>query len=237
MSEGYPEILLKNNFSMRSLRVFLVENHEDTARYMRLFLEQLSYKVCIAADMATALREIPKSRCDVLISDIGLPDGDGWQLMEKLGDNRPQYAIAMSGYGTGNDQRRSRAAGYKSVDGPDLDFEMRSFASLGQKKFGRSILCVFIPFSNPIFERIRNAHFSEGRELERCRIRNELHKGVSQQLLGAAFGCKLLAGKVATLNKGLGKKALDLAELLNEAVLELQNLVHSNQNQIPRQKC
>ena len=97
---------------MRPLRVFLVENHEDSVRYMKLFLEQLSYKVCIAADMATALREIPKSHSDVLISDIGLPDGDGWQLMEKLGDNRPRYAIAMSGRGTGNDQRRSRAAGY-----------------------------------------------------------------------------------------------------------------------------
>ena len=66
----------------------------------------------VAADMVSALREIPESRCDVLISDIGLPDGDGWQLMEKLGDNRPQFAIAMSGYGTVNDQRRSRAAGY-----------------------------------------------------------------------------------------------------------------------------
>jgi CheY-like chemotaxis protein len=97
---------------MSSLRLFLVENHEDTVRYMQLFLEQLSYKVCIATDMGTALREIPKSHCDVLISDIGLPDGDGWQLMEKLGDNRPPFAIAMSGYGTGNDQRRSRAAGY-----------------------------------------------------------------------------------------------------------------------------
>jgi DNA-binding response OmpR family regulator len=97
---------------MRSLTVFLVENHEDTVRYMRLYLEQLSYKVLVAADMATALREIPKSHCDVLISDIGLPDGDGWQLMEELGDSRPQFAIAMSGYGTGNDQRRSRAAGY-----------------------------------------------------------------------------------------------------------------------------
>jgi CheY-like chemotaxis protein len=97
---------------MSSLRVFLVENHEETVRYMQLFLEQLGYKVCVAADMATALLEIPKSHCDVLISDIGLPDGDGWQLMEKLGDNRPHFAIAMSGYGTGNDQRRSRAAGY-----------------------------------------------------------------------------------------------------------------------------
>ena len=106
------ETLLKNNFSMRPLRVFLVENHEDTVRYMQLYLEQLSYKVSIAADMATALREIPRSSCDVLISDIGLPDGDGWQLMEKLGDHRPRFAIAMSGYGTANDQQKSRAAGY-----------------------------------------------------------------------------------------------------------------------------
>src|SRR5690348_5644389 len=84
---------------MGSLCLFLVENHEDTVRYIRLYLEQLDYKVCVAADMAAALREIPKSRCDVLISDIGLPDGDGWQLMEKLGKHRPQFAIAISGYG------------------------------------------------------------------------------------------------------------------------------------------
>lgn len=112
MCRGPRETLLKNNFSMHSLRVFLVENHEDTVRYMQLYLEQLSYKVTVAADMVSALREIPESRCDVLISDIGLPDGDGWQLLEKLGDHRPQFAIAMSGYGTVNDQRRSRAAGY-----------------------------------------------------------------------------------------------------------------------------
>jgi hypothetical protein len=120
---------------------------------------------------------------------------------------------------------------FKSVDGRALDFEMRSFFSLGHKKFGRSILCVFIPLTNPIFERVCDAHLSEGRELERCRIRNELHNGVSQRLLGAAFGCKLLAGKVATLSEGLGKEASDLAELVNEAVIELQNLVQSSQNQ------
>ena len=97
---------------MGSLSVFLVENHEDTVRYMQLYLEQLGYQVSVAADMATALREIPNSHCDVLISDIGLPDGDGWQLMEKLRSHRPAFAIAMSGYGTSDDQRKSRAAGY-----------------------------------------------------------------------------------------------------------------------------
>jgi hypothetical protein len=120
---------------------------------------------------------------------------------------------------------------FKSVDGRTLDFEMRSVASFGQKKFSRSILCVFIPLTNQIFAPVCDAHLSEGRELERCRIRNELHQGVSQQLLGAAFGCKLLARKVAALSEGLGKEASDLAELVNEAVIELQNLVQSSQNQ------
>jgi hypothetical protein len=120
---------------------------------------------------------------------------------------------------------------FKSVDGRPLAFEMRSTVSVGQTKFDQSILCVFIPYTNPFFERVCDAHVAEGRELERCRIRSELHKGVSQQLLGAAFGCKLLAGKVVTLSEELGKEASDLAELLNEAVVELQNLVHSNQNQ------
>jgi hypothetical protein len=120
---------------------------------------------------------------------------------------------------------------FKSDDGRVLDFEMRSSAFVGQKKLGQSFLCVFIPYTSPFFERICDAHLAEGRELERSRIRNELHKGVSQQLLGAAFGCKVLAGRVVTLSEDLGKEASDLAELLNEAVLELQKLVHSSENQ------
>ena len=118
---------------------------------------------------------------------------------------------------------------FRSGDGRVLDFEMRS--SVAKEKSGQSILCVFIPYTNPLFERVCDAHVSRGRELERCRIRKELHKGVSQQLLGAAFGCRLLAGKLVTLNEDLGKEASDLADLLNEAVLELQNVVHSSENQ------
>ncbi len=99
---------------MPSLRVFLVENHEDTVRYIKLYLEHLGHEVLVAKEMETALLEIPESKCDVLISDIGLPDGDGWVLLEKLGPRRPPFAIAISGYGTGNDQRKSRAVGYDS---------------------------------------------------------------------------------------------------------------------------
>ena len=49
----------------------------------------------------------------MLISDIGLPDGDGWELMMRLGDRRPRYAIAMSGFGQVFDRQRSLNVGYR----------------------------------------------------------------------------------------------------------------------------
>src|SRR6516225_8468840 len=97
---------------MRPLRVFLVENHQDSAKYISLYLEHLGYQVRAVRDMATALKEFPQSNYDVLISDIGLPDGDGWQLMEQMKSVRPPLSIAMSGYGSAEDLRRSRSAGY-----------------------------------------------------------------------------------------------------------------------------
>ena len=82
------------------LRVLLVENHADTREFLTSMLEGLGYTVIVAASMANALRAAARSGCDVLISDIGLPDGDGWELLNRLNLPRPMYAIAMSGYGT-----------------------------------------------------------------------------------------------------------------------------------------
>lgn len=120
-------------------------------------------------------------------------------------------------------------AEFESVEGRTLEFEMRSSAIGGRGQAAESVLCVFISLTTPIFERRCDALLSEGQELERTRMRNELHRGVSQQLLGAAFGCKVLAGKVAKLNESLGEETSALAELVNEAVNELQSLVKSNQ--------
>jgi two-component system CheB/CheR fusion protein len=95
------------------LRIFVVENHEDTRFLLCLLLEQLGHTVLSAASVAAAVAEIPKAGCDVLISDIGLPDGNGWELMARLGDQRPPYAIAMSGFGQSSDRQRSVHAGYR----------------------------------------------------------------------------------------------------------------------------
>jgi len=97
----------------RPLRIFVVENHEDTRFLLVLLLEQLGHTVFSAPSLGEALAELPSARCDVLISDIGLPDGNGWELMTQLGDERPRYAIAMSGFGMSSDRQRSLGVGYR----------------------------------------------------------------------------------------------------------------------------
>jgi len=86
-------------------------------------------------------------------------------------------------------------------------------------------ICIFIPLTGPVLERLFDSYAAAGCDLERKRIRDELHKGISQQLLGAAFAWKTLAYKVARLNNSLGNEASDLAVLLNDAVRDLQNLM------------
>ena len=79
----------------RRLRILIVENHEDSLTYLTRYLEQQGHEVCGARDMASALEVISSLRFDVLISDLGLPDGDGWQLLAQM-KPRP-FGIAMSG--------------------------------------------------------------------------------------------------------------------------------------------
>jgi hypothetical protein len=161
-----------------------------------------------------------------LVNATSPPDHRLWFVDYVLGRfsivDRTRWETALA-----NQTPEQVQVAFKSVDGRALNFEMRSVSSHGPKKGDQSILCVFIPFTNPTFERTDDALLSEGRELERSRIREELHNGASQSLLGAAFGCKLLAGKVGKLNESLGKDVSDLAELLNNAVMELQNLLNS----------
>ena len=97
----------------RPMRIFVVENHEDTRFLLCLLLEQLGHTVFSATTLASALEAMPAANCDVLISDIGLPDGNGWDLMTRLGDDRPPYAIAMSGFGMSSDRQRSLKVGYR----------------------------------------------------------------------------------------------------------------------------
>ncbi|MGC1480042.1 MAG: response regulator [Chthoniobacterales bacterium] len=94
------------------MRILLVENHADTANCLRVYLIGSGHEVLIAATVSKAREVLAHSAFDVLISDISLPDGDGWELMSGL-DSSSIYGIAMSGFCTDADERRSQAAGFR----------------------------------------------------------------------------------------------------------------------------
>ena len=97
------------------LRICVVENHADTRLMMCMLLEQNGYVVGQADSQSSALALFDAGDYDVLISDIGLTDGDGWELLPKLLPTRPDlYAIAVSGYGAASDHQKSRAAGFRA---------------------------------------------------------------------------------------------------------------------------
>lgn len=95
------------------MRIFLVENHPDTLAMILRHLVRAGHEVETAQTCADALRALPLKPRDVLLTDLGLPDEDGWLLLEKLGASRPPVAIAMSGRNRPADHERSRVAGFQ----------------------------------------------------------------------------------------------------------------------------
>jgi len=116
------------------MRVFIVEDHPDTLECFALYLETIGHTVFSAGTVADALREIPRADCDMLISDIGLPDGTGWDLLRGLQLPRPIFAVAMSGFGMSADRSKSTEAGFrrhllKPVSPDQLDLLLKEAAA------------------------------------------------------------------------------------------------------------
>jgi CheY-like chemotaxis protein len=96
----------------RSWRIFLVEDHVDTARAISLYLRGRGHIVHVAHDAQSARRSAGEAKFDILLSDLGLPDGNGWDLLRELRREISFKAIAMSGYNSPDDLARSKAAGF-----------------------------------------------------------------------------------------------------------------------------
>lgn len=126
---------------LRSLKIFLVENHDDTRTYLVAYLESCGHEVQTATSMHAALEVLTTAQVDVLLCDIRLPDGDGWQLMRRMGEmsDSPPFGIAMSGYGSDADREKSRVVGYrhhlvKPFLPDDLDALIMEAATHGEEK-------------------------------------------------------------------------------------------------------
>jgi CheY-like chemotaxis protein len=92
--------------------ILVVDDHDDTLRSMKLLLTRLGYRVLSAENMTAALRIAEEHDFDILLSDIGLPDGSGHELLTRIRAKRKIPALALSGFGMDDDIERSREAGF-----------------------------------------------------------------------------------------------------------------------------
>lgn len=96
------------------LRLLLVEDHPSTLKVMSKLLQGEGHRVIPVGTIIEALAAAAENKFDLVISDLGLPDGSGNELMEKLRDAYGLRGIALSGYGTEEDLVRSTKAGFVS---------------------------------------------------------------------------------------------------------------------------
>lgn len=112
--------------------ILFVDDHADTNAALKVLLERRGYRVTTASTVSGGFDLARKHEFDLLVSDIGLPDGNGTDLLRLIRAEeealcKPQLkAIAVSGYGTDADIARSHEAGFvfhlkKPIAFPDLE--------------------------------------------------------------------------------------------------------------------
>jgi CheY-like chemotaxis protein len=107
-----PEVAGRQAAESGKRRILVVDDHGDTLRSMKLLLRRLGYEVLAAENMTDALRIADEEEFDILLSDIGLPDGSGLELLRRIRQVRNVPALALSGFGMDEDLERSRDAGF-----------------------------------------------------------------------------------------------------------------------------
>ena len=93
-------------------RILLVEDHKDTRNSLEFLLQKNKYEVKSASSAKDALRLAAENEFDLVISDIGLPDQSGLELMHQLKDRFNLKGIGLSGYGMEEDINKGREAGF-----------------------------------------------------------------------------------------------------------------------------
>jgi signal transduction histidine kinase len=113
--------------SLEGLDVLIVEDSTDTLELLSMIFKREGAKVTTAASAAEALQEAVMKRPHIIISDIGMPETDGYQLLEqvRLIPGLTQVpAIAISGYASEEDRERALAAGYIALVPKPIDVDI-----------------------------------------------------------------------------------------------------------------
>ena len=117
--------------SGKSLRILVVEDHSDTLEALSRLLNHFGHDICTANDAQSALDMINSKEFDVVLCDIALPDGNGYDVIAEAKRKHAVKAVALSGFAERDDIERGRKAGFDFHLAKPVDFhELRSV--LGQ---------------------------------------------------------------------------------------------------------
>jgi len=117
--------------SGKSLRILVVEDHGDTRQALSNLLTHFGHEISVADDAESARKIIGSKEFDVVLADIALPDGSGYDLVAEAKQKRPVKAVALTGFGAPDDIERGKEAGFDFHLTKPVDFhELR--AVLGQ---------------------------------------------------------------------------------------------------------
>ncbi len=95
-------------------RVLVVDDHSSTRDTVARLLRKHGHEIHVAGSVVEALQIAARHACDLLVTDLGLPDGSGFELMDEIKRRHGWPGIALSGYGTIEDQQRAAAAGFSA---------------------------------------------------------------------------------------------------------------------------
>jgi signal transduction histidine kinase/ActR/RegA family two-component response regulator len=115
--------LIADEGPAKSLQLLVVEDDPQTLRVLAALLRKQGHKVLTAECVQAALKLLEAERFDGLISDIGLPDGNGCEIMRAAKQRQSLVGIALSGFGMEEDVRRSIAAGFDHHLTKPIDFQ------------------------------------------------------------------------------------------------------------------
>ena len=107
----------------RYRRVLLVDDHYDTCIGMKRMLERRGYEITVAHSAEQAVEKVRIEDFDLLISDIGLPDRSGYELMREVRVNKDLPGIALSGFGSEQDIKQAKEAGFSEHLTKPINFE------------------------------------------------------------------------------------------------------------------
>jgi two-component system, chemotaxis family, CheB/CheR fusion protein len=93
-------------------RILLVEDHADTLVMTAMVLRRHGYDVTTAKTKSEAVELCTHEQFDLLVGDLQLPDGTGWEMMEEIAKVCKLKSIAYTGYGYDSDIEHSRASGF-----------------------------------------------------------------------------------------------------------------------------